>query len=102
MQCFSVTFERITEESAENGDFEEKGFELRNVTLREALGFLRWQGGHVEANCYPVRAPRWFTWYCESDYRTGETTNYSLHLPASLTEASRQRIARYVRCYGAN
>lgn len=102
MVKFDVTFERITEKSAENGDFEETGFELENVTLREALDFLRWQGGLVEADCYPVREPRWFTWYSEADLQTGEVTNYSLHLPKHLSTASRKRIARLVGCYGVN
>ena len=100
MVKFDVTFERITEKSAENGDFEETSFELANVTLREAIDFLRWRGGHVEADRYPVRAPRCFTWYCEPDYQTKDVTNYALHLPANITESSRQRLARYVRCYG--
>lgn len=95
MEKFSVTFERITEESAEHGEVEEDGFELENVSLGEALDFLRWQGGHIEANC--SRGPaNSFTWYGEMDYRTGDFMNYCLHIPRHITAASRQRIARYL------
>lgn len=95
MTGFHVTYERITEESAESGEAEEQGYELENVSLGEAVDFLRWQGGHVEANC--SRGPAdWFTWYGEMDYKTGDYTNYSLHIPKHVTTASRKRIARYL------
>ena len=99
MQTFNVTYEIITPESAENGDVEEQGFVVENVTFREALdAFGSW--GHVEADCCPVRSPTWFTGYGDVDCMTGGTENRSLHLPDSLTNASRMRIARLLDCYG--
>lgn len=99
MQKFNVTYEMITPESAEYGDVADAGFVLENATLRDALdAFGPW--GHVEANECPVHAPRWFTGYGEEDCITGEVENRSLHLPDSLTNSSRIRIARLLDCYG--
>lgn len=101
MNKFNVTFETVTEESAEVGEPESTGFEAEGVSLREALSIIGGCEGGVESNEYPVRAPRWFTFFKQNeDYSTGEVTNMSLHLPESLTPSSRLRIARLVRCYG--
>lgn len=91
---FYVTYEIITEESAEHGEPEETGFELENVTLREAYDFLRWQGGYCEPNCSDTKQATWLNFYCESDFRTGETKNYAVHMPRNATSATRARIAR--------
>lgn len=98
---FAVTFETITEESASRGDTEETGFVCEGATLRDAVDALGC--GHIEANCYPVTlatAPRWFTRYGEADYKTGDIESRALHLPDSITRASRIRLARLLRCYG--
>jgi len=101
MPKFNVTFETITEESAEFGEPESTGFEAENVSLRDALSIIGGCEGGVESDQYPVRAPRWFTFYKQNeDYSTGEVTNMSLHLPENLTRSTRLRIARLVRCYG--
>ena len=99
---FNITFETITPESAENGEAEETGFLDENLTFREAMDAMRWHmGTHVEADSYPIsrsNPPRWFTFYGETDYRTGETQNVSLHLPDNLTPSTKLRIARFVGC----
>ena len=101
MTRFSVTFETITPESAEDGEAEDRGFVVEAVSLREAVEALEGLGCHVEADCYPVTAPRWFTAYStREDYGTGETENRSLHLPESITESTRIRIARLLGCHG--
>ncbi len=98
---FSVTFETITLESAEHGDAETRGYVVQDVGLREAIDELGYGNGGIEANCYPVDMPRWFTAYGVREcYRTGETENRSLHLPDRLTNATRLRIARLIGCYG--
>lgn len=103
MNAFSITYETITHESAEYGDAEDSGFVDEGLTLREAMDALRWyRGSHVEADSYPLARPRWFTFYeVETDYATGETKNVSLHLPETLTDSTRRRIARLVGCYKA-
>lgn len=102
MNAFSITYETVTPESAEHGETDDFGFLHENLTFREAIDFLQCcLGCHVEADCFPVRGPRWFTFYkAEENYSTGSETSYSLHLPDNITEPSRQRIARLVGCYG--
>lgn len=97
---FNVTYEVITPESAEDGDYEESGFQMENVTLREAWEFLRWESGNCEASSSDIATARWLTMYGEMDPFSGDTTNYSLHFPEKLSAASRVRIARLFRCYG--
>jgi hypothetical protein len=59
MPVFDVTYDIVTYESAEHGDAAERGFVATGVGLREAIQEI---GGHAyEADCYPVRSPRWFT-----------------------------------------
>ncbi len=101
MAEFNVTFETVTPESSESGDFATSGFIVEDVPLREALDHLD-IGLYVEANCYPVKDPRWFTFYGYGhDYTTGATENRSLHLPDSITESSKQRIAKLIGCSNA-
>lgn len=104
MQDFQITYEVVTEFSAEHGEAEELGYVLEDVTLREALDWIDDElgnyspNGYVEANCYPVIDPRWFTFYCNQE--NGVAWRFSLHLPSTLTEATRQRIARHIGCQG--
>ena len=102
-QGFSITYETVTPESAEDGDYAESGFLAEGVTFREVMDELRWyRGGYAEADCYPVHNPRRFTFVgADEDYSTGAVTSYSLHLPEHITPASRMRIARLINCYGA-
>jgi hypothetical protein len=91
---FNVTFEIYTDESTEHGEAESSGFELENVTLREAYEFLRWNGHNCEASCSDVGQAGWLTFYNGANFRTGETINYALHMPDKLTASTRKRIAR--------
>jgi len=98
---FAVTYEIVTEESAQHGDAAARGYLLEDCTLREAVDTLG--AGHIEADSYPVTlatAPRWFTCYHGIDYRTGNDESRALHVPDSVTAASRLRLARLLRCYG--
>jgi hypothetical protein len=87
----SVTFSRVTPESAEHGDFSETGFESENVpmTLREVLGAIE-REGFVNPSCWPCnvdnfsRGRVWLsTEYATVDYRTGESEERSLHIDAA-------------------
>jgi hypothetical protein len=106
---WNVTYELITPESAEHGEAAERGFELENASLRDAIGAATGSSYHAEADCYPVNSncvPTWFTFYQHEagtahEFETGELTNRSLHIPESVTVASRLRIAKLLRCYGA-
>jgi hypothetical protein len=98
MNKFSVTYDIITPESAEQGDYAESGYVLDNVSLRDALH--EFTTGCCEANCHPFSVtspPRWFTYYDgATDDETGATENRSLHLPHNITPSSALRIARLV------
>lgn len=100
---FSITYETITPESAEDGEAADMGFVYEDLGFREAFQRIDYAGGYsnCEASEYPVRSPRWLTFYSiEEDFSTGEVTNWSLHIPDHVTPASRVRIARLFRCYG--
>lgn len=100
---FAVTYEIITPESAEQGDAEERGYISQGVTLREAI-----QDVHatrtsqvsgvecIEANDSNPANARWITVYNGSEYLTGAHESRSLHMPDSLTGASRARLVRLV------
>lgn len=98
MRRFRVTYEIITEESAEHGEAEEMGFICPggyrfgadedadvNVTLHEAarlVGCLEDSGsGFTEADG-------------RIDYRTGEHERRSLHPPRNITPSSYARLKR--------
>jgi hypothetical protein len=97
---FTVTYEIITQESAEAGEAEERGTIDTFSSLREALEYVYRTrtdeaGGItcVEADC-SHGAPRWITVYNGMEFRTGAHENRSLHLPDGITPSSAIRIAR--------
>ncbi len=93
---FSVTYEIVTYESAEDGEAAEQGYIVQDVGLREAIGELN--GAAVQPSCYPFDPSYSYVWFstvdADIDYRTGESEYRSLHLPATLTSSTRLRIAR--------
>lgn len=101
MYKFAVTYEIVTPESAENGEFEDVGFVDRSCSLREALKHCESHDGEVEADEFPVKKPRWITFYnCNNDPTKEQSEARSIHFPEELTTATRMRIARLVKCYG--
>lgn len=97
-QRFTVTYEVITQESAEYGEAEERGFIGEDLTLRDALANFhatrtnRCDGGDgLEVN------GDWLTMHNGMEYETGAYESRSLHLPRTLTAASRLRLIRYLR-----
>ena len=106
MLKFNVTYEIITNESAENGEVESDGFVGQDMSLRDALNVVtdsntRHCGiSSVEASDSRIDQAQWFTVYNNPDLYTGEYENRSLHIPDSVTPSSRMRIARAlgVRC----
>ena len=86
---YSVTYDIVTPESAENGDVAEAGYVAEDVSLRDAIDAV----GGV---CYEHNGGyEWFT-NCEYNlnYGTGAQESRSLHLPDGITGASRVRIGR--------
>jgi hypothetical protein len=98
---WSVTYEIVTPESAEQGDAEERGYISQGVTLREAITDLfstrtsQCEGvTAIEANDSDAARARWITVYNGDEYLTGARENRSLHMPDNLTSASRARLVR--------
>ena len=107
-----VTYQIVTPESAEHGDYEEAGFILPasgfhlRVPLDEVDEFEdselqwdlqdaeQWLGRNAMYDC-----GNWFE-SCdpEEDYTTGESTTYSLHPDRSITPSSYNRLAK-IFCY---
>jgi len=107
---FRVTYDIVTPESAEHGDYAEIGYVLPggwhydietvmanrdrepigsyDMSLGEALSLI----GCVEhdGHCYSETDGR-------VDYKTGAETRYTLHLPENITNASRKRVHRLLK-----
>jgi hypothetical protein len=94
MKGFSVCYEIVTPESAEDGEAAATGFFLEDVSLRDALAAVR----ALTPSSDPFDAEDARLWYTEIDpdrnWRTGEEETRSLHLPRNLTSSTRRRIAR--------
>ena len=94
---FSVSYSLVSNE----GDLNESGFVAENVRLRDAIGELfdtctthcGWVE-LIEPSDSDVGSARWFTVNNSMDYLTGECESRSLHLPKSISRASRLRLAR--------
>ncbi len=101
MIAFHVTYETITEESAANGDVEDRGFimsgghhvdvaneadrEACQMSLREALRYVTPQEN--SGSCFSEVDG-------DLNYRTGEREYRSLHPPRNITPASYRRLVR--------
>jgi hypothetical protein len=96
---WNITYEIITDESAEHGEAEECGFEFEDTDFRTAIDFFMNHGGNITASCYPVEGYRWLSSTDPENH--GECYNVSLHPPDQITDSSRMRIARLVGCDGA-
>lgn len=100
MNKFSVTYEIVTEESAEDGDSAESGFVGEGLSLRDALDLAAsTESCHcgrsaVEASDSRPGMAQWVTFYNSQDWQSGQFENRSLHIPDGVTAASRARIVR--------
>lgn len=103
----NVTYETVTPESAEWGDYEDCGFLDASGLRHSANGLWGEAAGKLKAECaMPLRdalrhvAPAFredSSFYeidGRNDYRTGEVETRALHMPDSVTPASLARIAR--------
>lgn len=103
MARFHATYAVITEESADQGDYASSGFcspggwrheDAAPLSLREAIeacgqSWSRRYGAGFED------VGRWFaTADTDEDYRTGESTSYAIHPPATITASSYARLRR--------
>lgn len=103
MNTFNVTYDLVTPESTEQGDYAESGFLGKDLPFRDAVKLFNYERDwtYIEANEWPLRSPRWFTDYGEVQFASGNTRAVSLHLPDTITPSSRLRIARLIGCGNA-
>lgn len=97
-----TTYEIITPESAEEGDFEETGWEdeegesmepetddPEETAVYNAIEWLR-DKGPLEPSSWPFSPGSWYTAYGEQDFSDGSYTNYSYHLVGFTPEEEQQ------------
>ena len=80
MILISRTYQVVTPESAEDGDFAETGFDYEDAphNFRELIDMLE---EHRNCSCYPVTDTP-YTWFSSSgdiDMYDGSETTYSIH-----------------------
>lgn len=97
---FTVTFEIVTPESAEDGEAEEMGTISEKVRLRDAIDDVR---ATRTSKCDGVSfiepsesGPdfRWVTIGNGMEFETGARESRSIHIPDNVTPSSRARILR--------
>ena len=78
---FSQTYEIVTEESAQDGEAAERGYDWKNApeTFRELVERLKSDYCGAEPSEYPSSNPRWITAYGEMDMEDGSCRSISLH-----------------------
>ena len=98
---FSVSYSIVSNEGEFEGDFNESGFVAEDIGLRDAIGeFFNTRTAHcggvasIEPSDSDVVSARWFTVNNSTEYLTGECESRSLHVPDSISRASRIRLAR--------
>ena len=103
---FGVTYDLVTEESAEHGEAAEQGWIETGATLRDAIRELHKTrtvevDGVTDINTeVRYRHPHWLARPCSitvvngPEFRTGAQESRALHIPDTVTNASACRIAR--------
>ena len=100
---FRVTYDIVTEESAEDGDSADSGFVLPgewHIDIETAMADKAGDYGMILKDAIDLCCPSEDCgfWFAESDarinYRTGENETRSLHPPRTITRASYSRLRR--------
>lgn len=106
MVKFDVTFDQVTEESAQDGDHSDAGFISQDSRLRDAIkdvsnpSYHQYDGATVETD-----SGNDFRWInvcfgmCWSGHSSGITETRALHIPERVTCSSRGRIKRLVSSF---
>lgn len=100
MKRIKITYEIITEESAEDGDVAERGWkdeegkEIENVS--DAITFII-SNNALEPSSSQFHKGVWYTAYGDMDF-TGEVENYSYHLEG-FTENEEKEIYNVIIKY---
>jgi hypothetical protein len=107
---YSVTFDVVTPESAEHGDFAETGFEVKDramlwsceeTPVDAAFELIQDKLGHVEASSSgPLTASDWFTQAdVYVDFSDASETRRSIHF-AGLTNAEMRSLEAKLKTAG--
>ncbi len=107
LKLFHVTYELVTPESAEKGDFADNGFVTVGGWKHSVAGIWGEKAGKLQAECaltlreaLDLCSPQEDSgnWFSEVDgridYRTGEEERRSLHPPRHISAASYARLQR--------
>jgi hypothetical protein len=91
MNKFNVTYDIVSNESAENGEVEDLGFIAENVSLREGITLLGSDSLHVDGynlDCQDFT----ITVKHSRDFLSGLFESKYLHIPRTATPSSLKRI----------
>ena len=95
MANFSVSYDIVTPESAEDGDAAERGYVAENVSLRDASqDFTRGRTSRADSGDGLEIGDAWFTYRHGMEFETGAYETRYLHFPRTITPASHGRLAR--------
>lgn len=92
---FSVTYQIVTQESAEDGEASDSGFISQDVCLRDAIAdFTGTRTNRVDGGMGIENSGRWFTYYNGMEFDTGAFESRALHPYRTITPSSYRRLAR--------
>ena len=98
MAKFNVTYEIVTQESAENGDTDESGFICKGAKLRDAISeFTGTRTNAVDSGNGLEDTGDWLAHYNGMEFETGAYETRHFHFPRNITQSSRNRIVRLLR-----
>jgi hypothetical protein len=106
MALFNVTYDIVTPESAEQGDYDECGFIAEGISLRDAIALVAETRTNRVSGVESIECdsssgpPRWVTVFNGMEYETGACESRSLHIPPSVSPATACRIARLLGAHG--
>lgn len=91
---FSITYDIVTPESAEHGDYEESGYITKGLTLAQAVQEITEYspGEAIEPSDSWADSARWITFYNVSGENEGRVKSIALHFPKRLNAVTRKRI----------
>lgn len=94
---YRMTYGVVTEESAQDGDYADQGWEIEgSETFQSLRDLLRDVPGHswLEWSSYPPSPGSWITSEGEQDMHSGDSTNYDLFIEhADGSELSKREMA---------
>ena len=100
MILFSVTYEIVTQESADYGDTDSRGYIAEDVSLRDALQYVTETRTNECGGIESISAdsshgrPRWVTVQNSMEYTSGAYESRSIHIPSNVSDSTASRIAR--------